>query len=217
MEGVWFAIVTMMLAVYAVLDGFDFGAGALHRLVARTDLERRTVLAAIGPFWDGNEVWLVAAGGVLFMAFPRLYSAAFSGFYMPLMIVLWLLDIPGGLDRISLPRGRPPGTRVLGHRLRGQLRRSSPWSSGPPSGTWSGGCRSRRPASSPCPCSPTSCRGNARGSSTGTRPWRGSSRCWYSPATGHFSSSGRRRGRCKSGPTPWPERPGLRSWYAGLC
>ena len=95
MEGVWFAIVTMMLAVYAVLDGFDFGAGALHRLVARTDLERRTVLAAIGPFWDGNEVWLVAAGGVLFMAFPRLYSAAFSGFYMPLMIVLWLLIFRG--------------------------------------------------------------------------------------------------------------------------
>ena len=95
MEGVWFAIVTLMLAVYAVLDGFDFGAGVLHRLVARTDAERRTVLAAIGPFWDGNEVWLVAAGGVLFMAFPRLYSAAFSGFYMPLMIVLWLLIFRG--------------------------------------------------------------------------------------------------------------------------
>jgi cytochrome d ubiquinol oxidase subunit II len=94
-EGVWFAIVTMMLAVYAVLDGFDFGVGALHRLVARTDGERRTVFAAIGPFWDGNEVWLVAAGGVLFMAFPRLYSAAFSGFYMPLMIVLWLLIFRG--------------------------------------------------------------------------------------------------------------------------
>src|SRR4051812_42491768 len=84
-----------MLAVYAVLDGFDFGAGALHRLVARTDEERRTVLAAIGPFWDGNEVWLVAAGGVLFMAFPRFYSAAFSGFYMALMIVLWLLIFRG--------------------------------------------------------------------------------------------------------------------------
>jgi cytochrome d ubiquinol oxidase subunit II len=94
-EGVWFAIVSLMLAVYAVLDGFDFGAGALHRLVARTDVERRTVFAAIGPFWDGNEVWLVAAGGVMFMAFPRLYSAAFSGFYMPLMIVLWLLILRG--------------------------------------------------------------------------------------------------------------------------
>src|SRR5271167_4157225 len=95
MEAVWFAIVSAMLAVYAVLDGFDFGVGVVHRLVARTDQERRTVLAAIGPVWDGNEVWLVAAGGVLFMAFPRVYSAAFSGFYLALMIVLWLLILRG--------------------------------------------------------------------------------------------------------------------------
>src|ERR1700682_1002054 len=95
MEALWFAIVSLMLAVYAVLDGFDFGAGVLHRFVARTDEERSTVLAAIGPVWDGNEVWLVAAGGVLFMAFPRAYAAAFSGFYMALMIVLWLLILRG--------------------------------------------------------------------------------------------------------------------------
>src|SRR5437879_8059908 len=95
MEAVWFAIVSAMLTVYVVLDGFDFGVGILHRLVARTDDERRTVLAAIGPVWDGNEVWLVAAGGVLFMAFPRVYSAALSGFYMALMIVLWLLIVRG--------------------------------------------------------------------------------------------------------------------------
>ena len=78
MEAVWFALVSAMLAVYVVLDGFDFGVGILHRLVARTDDERRTVLAAIGPVWDGNEVWLVAAAGVLFMGFPRVYSAAAS-------------------------------------------------------------------------------------------------------------------------------------------
>src|SRR6195256_2558519 len=95
MEAVWFAIVSAMLAVYVVLDGCDFGAGILHRLVARTDEERRTVLAAIGPVWDGNEVWLVAAAGVLFMAFPRTYAAAFSGFYLALMIVLWLLILRG--------------------------------------------------------------------------------------------------------------------------
>jgi cytochrome bd ubiquinol oxidase subunit II len=95
MEAVWFAIVSAMLAVYAVLDGFDFGVGAIHRLVARTDEERRTVLAAIGPIWDGNEVWLIAAGGVLFVAFPRVYATAFSGFYMALMIVLWLLILRG--------------------------------------------------------------------------------------------------------------------------
>lgn len=95
MEMIWFAIVSAMLAVYVVLDGFDFGVGILHRFVAKTDAERRTVLASIGPVWDGNEVWLVAAGGVLFMAFPRVYSAAFSGFYLALMIVLWLLILRG--------------------------------------------------------------------------------------------------------------------------
>ncbi len=95
MEAVWFAIVSAMLAVYAVLDGFDFGVGVVHRLVARTDEERRTVLAAIGPVWDGNEVWLIAAGGVLFMSFPKVYATAFSGFYMALMMVLWLLILRG--------------------------------------------------------------------------------------------------------------------------
>jgi cytochrome d ubiquinol oxidase subunit II len=95
MEAVWFAIVWAMLAVYAVLDGFDFGVGVVHRHVARNDEERRTVLAAIGPVWDGNEVWLIAAGGVLFVAFPRVYATAFSGFYMALMIVLWLLILRG--------------------------------------------------------------------------------------------------------------------------
>jgi cytochrome d ubiquinol oxidase subunit II len=95
METAWFASVAAMLTVYVVLDGFDFGAGALHRLVAETDDERRTVLAAIGPVWDGNEVWLVAAAGVLFMVFPRVYSAALSGFYMAFMFVLWLLIVRG--------------------------------------------------------------------------------------------------------------------------
>src|SRR6266436_346348 len=95
MVAVWFGLVSGMLAVYAVLDGFDFGVGAVHHIVARTDEERRTVLAAIGPVWDGNEVWLIAAGGVLFMAFPRVYATAFSGFYLALMIVLWLLILRG--------------------------------------------------------------------------------------------------------------------------
>jgi cytochrome d ubiquinol oxidase subunit II len=84
-----------MLAVYVVLDGFDFGAGILHLFVARTDNERRTVLASIGPVWDGNEVWLIASGGVLVYSFPRAYSAGFSGFYLPLMISLWLLILRG--------------------------------------------------------------------------------------------------------------------------
>lgn len=95
MEAAWFTIISLMLAVYVVLDGFDFGAGMLHLLVARDDAERRTVLAAIGPVWDGNEVWLIASGGVLVYAFPRAYSAGFSGFYLPLHMVLWLLVIRG--------------------------------------------------------------------------------------------------------------------------
>lgn len=95
MEALWFGIVAGMLAVYVVLDGFDFGAGFLHLFVARSDSERRTVLAAIGPLWDGNEVWLVAGGGALFMAFPAAYAAGFSGFYMPLMLLLWVLILRG--------------------------------------------------------------------------------------------------------------------------
>src|SRR5215467_6826336 len=95
MDALWFAIVSAMLAIYVVLDGFDFGVGIVHRFVARTDVERQTVLAAIGPVWDGNEVWLIAAGGVLFMAFPQVYATSFSGFYLALMIVLWLLILRG--------------------------------------------------------------------------------------------------------------------------
>ena len=88
---IWFMIVAVMLAAYVVLDGFDLGAGAIHLFVGRTDDERRTVLRAIGPVWDGNEVWLLAAGGTLYFAFPLLYASSFSGFYLPLMMVLWLL------------------------------------------------------------------------------------------------------------------------------
>ncbi len=95
MEILWFAVITYMLVMYVILDGFDLGAGILHLIVARTDEERRTVLGAIGPVWDGNEVWLIAAGGTLFFAFPLLYASSFSGFYLPLMMVLWLLMMRG--------------------------------------------------------------------------------------------------------------------------
>lgn len=95
METIWFCIVAVMIAMYVVLDGFDLGAGIVHLWVARTDRERRMVLRSIGPVWDGNEVWLLAAGGVLYFAFPALYAAGFSGFYLPLMMVLWLLILRG--------------------------------------------------------------------------------------------------------------------------
>ncbi len=91
MATVWFWLVAALLTMYVVLDGFDLGAGAIYPMVARSDVERRTVLRSIGPVWDANEVWLLAAGGSLVMAFPRLYASSFSGFYLPLMTVLWLL------------------------------------------------------------------------------------------------------------------------------
>jgi cytochrome bd ubiquinol oxidase subunit II len=91
MASLWFWIVAVMITTYVVLDGFDLGAGVIYLLVAKTNEERRRVLRAIGPVWDGNEVWLLAAGGTLYFAFPLLYASSFSGFYLPLMIVLWLL------------------------------------------------------------------------------------------------------------------------------
>jgi len=91
MIALWFALAAVMVAGYVVLDGFDFGAGALHLLVARSDRERRQILAAIGPFWDGNEVWLLAGGGVLFLAFPKVLASGLSGFYLAIFLVLWVL------------------------------------------------------------------------------------------------------------------------------
>lgn len=92
---IWFWLVAIMITAYVVLDGFDLGAGVIHLLIAKTDQERRTVMRTIGPVWDGNEVWLVAGGGTLYFVFPLLYASGFSGFYLPLMIVLWLLILRG--------------------------------------------------------------------------------------------------------------------------
>lgn len=91
----WFWLVAVMIVGYVVLDGFDLGVGVLHLFLARTEQEKRITLRSIGPVWDGNEVWLLAGGGTLYFAFPLLYASAFSGFYLPLMIVLWLLILRG--------------------------------------------------------------------------------------------------------------------------
>ncbi len=95
METLWFMIVAVMVAAYVVLDGFDLGAGAIYLGAGKTSDERRRILRAIGPVWDGNEVWLLSAGGTLYFAFPLLYASSFSGFYLPLMMVLWLLMMRG--------------------------------------------------------------------------------------------------------------------------
>ncbi len=91
----WFVVLAGMLTTYAVLDGFDLGVGILHLLLARKEEEREAAISAIGPVWNGNEVWLIAAGGSMVVAFPHLYASAFSGFYLALMLVLWLLILRG--------------------------------------------------------------------------------------------------------------------------
>ena len=98
METAWFCFLALMITVYVVLDGFDLGAGALHLILAKNEEEREQITSSIGPVWNGNEVWLIAGGGVLFLAFPKAYASAFSGLYFGLIIVLWLL----------IGRGRAP-------------------------------------------------------------------------------------------------------------
>lgn len=95
MPELWFCLVAISIAGYVVLDGFDLGAGFVSLFMAKNVRERHDVLKTIGPFWDGNEVWLLAGGGTLYFAFPALYASAFSGFYLALMIVLWLLILRG--------------------------------------------------------------------------------------------------------------------------
>jgi len=92
---IWFWIVAVMIAAYVVFDGFDLGAGILYLFLGRSEEDRATLIQSIGPVWDGNEVWLLAGGGTLFFAFPQLYASSFSGFYLPLIIVLWLLIMRG--------------------------------------------------------------------------------------------------------------------------
>jgi cytochrome d ubiquinol oxidase subunit II len=103
---VWFVLIAVLLAGYAVLDGFDLGVGILH-LFHQTDEDRRVALNAIGPVWDGNEVWLVVAGGALFAAFPEAYATVFSGFYLAFMALLLALV----LRAVSIEaRGKRPGS-----------------------------------------------------------------------------------------------------------
>ena len=105
---VWFLILTVLLGGYAVLDGFDLGVGILQPFVPRDEAERRTTVAAIGPLWDGNEVWLVTFGGSMFAMFPYAYASIFSAFYLPFMLLLWALIL-----------------RAASVELRGKMRR--PW------------------------------------------------------------------------------------------
>lgn len=90
-----YVVLAIMLGAYVLLDGYDLGVAIIHRFVARGDEERDAAVESIGPFWSGNEVWLIAAGGTLFALFPQVYASSFSGFYLPFMVVLWLLMFRG--------------------------------------------------------------------------------------------------------------------------
>lgn len=91
MEIFWFIIIAVVLTIFFILDGYDFGAGIIHLFFAKEEKDKVVIAKSAGLFWDSNEVWLVAAGGMLFMAFPTFYASVFSGFYLPLIIVLWLI------------------------------------------------------------------------------------------------------------------------------
>lgn len=92
---VWFVLIAVLWTGYFVLEGFDFGVGVLLPVLGRNEAERKTVLATIGPVWDGNEVWLLVAGGATFAAFPEWYATLFSGFYLPLFLILVALILRG--------------------------------------------------------------------------------------------------------------------------
>jgi cytochrome d ubiquinol oxidase subunit II len=95
LESIWFILWGVLWAVYFALDGFDLGLGSLVPVLAKNDTERRIIYNTMGPFWDGNEVWLITAGGVTFAAFPTTYAVMFSGFYSALMLILFALILRG--------------------------------------------------------------------------------------------------------------------------
>ncbi|MCH8618454.1 cytochrome d ubiquinol oxidase subunit II [Undibacterium sp. TS12] len=107
---IWWAFVGVLIIGFALMDGFDFGVGMLLPFVAKTDMERRIVINSIGPTWEGNQTWFIAAGGALFAAWPLAYAAAFSGFYVALMLLLFSLFFrPVGFDyrsKVQDPRWR---------------------------------------------------------------------------------------------------------------
>src|SRR5674476_345567 len=104
---VWFILIAVLWIGYLVLEGFDFGVGILMPILGRNDKERRVVLNTLGPVWDGNEVWLLVAGGATFAAFPEWYATLFSGFYLPLFLILVALIVRGVSFEYRSKYGKP--------------------------------------------------------------------------------------------------------------
>lgn len=108
----WFGLLGVLLTGYAILDGFDLGVGIIH-LAARNDSERRIFLNSIGPIWDGNQVWLVTFGGAMFAAFPEVYATVFSAFYLPFMLLLFVLIRSNSAAKSRAIHGDVSGTSVF--------------------------------------------------------------------------------------------------------
>jgi cytochrome d ubiquinol oxidase subunit II len=95
LQAIWFFLWGLLWAVFFMTDGFDLGVGTIYPFIGKTDTERKTMISAIGPLWDGNEVWMITAGGVTFAAFPNVYATMFSALYTPLMLILFALILRG--------------------------------------------------------------------------------------------------------------------------
>ena len=155
---VWFALIAILWIGYFVLEGFDFGVGILLPVLGRDEPERRAILRTIGPVWDGNEVWVLVAGGATFAAFPEWYATLFSGFYLALFLILVALIVRGVGDRVPQQARRRGLAAALGH---GDLGLELP--ARPPVGRRvrehrGRACRSTRTSSTPATCSRCSTR-----------------------------------------------------------
>jgi len=153
----WFILLAILWVGFFVLEGFDFGVGALHKIVGKTDTEQRVALNSIGPFWDGNEVWLIVAGAGTFAAFPNWYATMFSALYLALLLVLVALMARGVVfefrGKSADPRWRSawswsmtigsvlvPRVWPAASTTRGGRSRPPPWRSPPPSDRSSSTC-----------------------------------------------------------------------------
>ena len=149
---VWFILIAVLWIGYFCLEGFDFGVGMLLPVLARDDRERRLMINTIGPVWDGNEVWLLTAGGATFAAFPEWYATLFSGFYLPLLLILLALIVRGLAFEYRHQRPEASWHSLVGPRDHRRLLRA-----GVPVGRGLRQHRPRRARSTPTRSSPARC------------------------------------------------------------
>jgi hypothetical protein len=149
---VWFGLIAVLWIGYFCLEGFDFGVGMLMPVLARDDTERRVLINTVGPVWDGNEVWVLVAGGATFAAFPEWYATLFSGFYLPLLLILLALIVRNPRSSTGGSATRRPGASA-GTSPSSSARWCRRCCGASPSPTSCAGCRSTRTRSSRATCS----------------------------------------------------------------